>query len=141
MGVERANVRRTVMETCVAELDDGRGLAHELAESAVNEVRLVGRVSRDPLRRLLPGGGELWTFRVVVPRVTSARRGLAPRALVEALDCSVWTGRVQRQVRTVRAGDVIEVRGSIRKRFVPSPRRTDPRVEIEVTGVTKTRVE
>ena len=39
-------------------------------DEAVNEVRLVGRVSQTPEERVLPSGDVLWTFRVVVPRAT-----------------------------------------------------------------------
>ena len=37
-------------------------------DEAVNEVRLVGRVSQTPEERVLPSGDVLWTFRVVVPQ-------------------------------------------------------------------------
>ena len=37
----------------------------ELVESEpVNEVTLVGRVSRTPAERVLPSGDRLWTFRI-----------------------------------------------------------------------------
>ena len=35
---------------------------------AVNEVRLVGRISAAPVERTLPSGDTVWTFRIVVPR-------------------------------------------------------------------------
>src|SRR5689334_20642669 len=52
-------------------------------DPAVNEVRLVGRVSRTPEERVLPSGDVLWTFRVVVPRA-----GASGRPAVDALECA-----------------------------------------------------
>jgi single-strand DNA-binding protein len=53
------------------------------ATEAVNEVRLVGRVSQQPQERVLPSGDSLWSFRVVVPRP----EGRSPaRAQVDAVD-------------------------------------------------------
>src|SRR6476619_2466891 len=45
--------------------------------AAVNEVRLVGRVSQAPEERVLPSGDALWTFRLVVPRAGSRSRSQA----------------------------------------------------------------
>lgn len=99
-------------------------------EEAVNEVRLVGRLSQDPELRTLPSGDPLWTFRVVVPR-----RDAGPsRAAVDALDCSVWSGRVRRTVATWRAGDVVEVTGAVRRRFFRAGEGAASRVEIEVSA-------
>jgi len=80
----------------------------------VNEVRLVGRISASPEERVLPSGDVLWTFRLVVPR-PPARAGA--RAGVDALDCSVWRGRVRRSLPGWAEGDVVEVTGSVRRRF------------------------
>ncbi len=46
----------------------------DLASVSVNEVRLVGRVSRDPEQRVLPSGDEMWTFLLVVPRPPGGRQ-------------------------------------------------------------------
>jgi single-strand DNA-binding protein len=81
---------------------------------AANEVRLVGRVSQEPQLRELPSGDTIWTFRLVVPRVPTPRK---PRSLVDALECCVWSGRLKRSVQTWQAGDVVEVSGSLRRRF------------------------
>ena len=92
------------------------------ASGAVNEVRLVGRLSRDPEQRVLPSGDEMWTFRVVVPRPEGGRS----RQTVDALDCAVWGGRVRASVAGWAADDVVEVAGALRKRFYASGVR--PRV-------------
>jgi single-strand DNA-binding protein len=93
----------------------------ELASVAVNEVRLVGRLSRDP---------EMWTFRVVVPRAPGGRT----KQSVDVLDCAVWGGRVRASVASWSADDVVEVAGPLRKRFFSSGGGPASRVEVEVTS-------
>src|SRR3954453_22067894 len=83
-----------------------------VADAAVNEVRLVGRVSQAPEERVLPSGDVLWTFRVVVPRPAPAGR-----SSVDALECAAWSPRARRSVSSWQADDVVEVSGSVRRRF------------------------
>ncbi len=99
--------------------------------ATVNEVRLVGRVSAAPEGRVLPSGDVLWTFRVVVAR-GSVRPG--SRQTVDALECAVWGGRVRRSVAGWAEGDLVEVTGSVRRRFFRAGGAAASRVEIEVTG-------
>ncbi|GAA2150143.1 hypothetical protein GCM10009844_30720 [Nocardioides koreensis] len=100
-------------------------------DEAVNEVRLVGRISQSPEERVLPSGDVLWTFRVVVPR-TAVRAG--SRQVVDALDCAVWGGRVRRSVASWVEGDLVEVTGAVRRRFFRAGGAAASRVEVEVTG-------
>ena len=103
----------------------------ELVESEpVNEVTLVGKVSRAPAERVLPSGDRLWTFRVVVPRPVGRGRS----GQVDALDCAVWGGRVRRSVRVWREGDLVEVTGAMRRRFFRTPAGAASRVEVEVSS-------
>ncbi len=106
-------------------------LMEEAAVAAVNEVRLVGRISQEPTQRVLPSGDVIWSFRVVVPREPD-RRGGANQ--VDALECSVWSGRVRRSVATWRPGDLVEVSGAVRRRFFRSAAGPASRTEIEVTA-------
>ena len=92
-----------------------------------NEVRLVGRLAAEPVGVTLPSGDQLVTFRVTVDR-----DGSATRQRVDALECSAWTGRVRRTVGRWRPGDVVEVEGSVRRRFFRTAGGTASRVEIEV---------
>jgi len=100
----------------------------ESATPAVNEVRLVGRLSRDPEERVLPSGDVMWTFRLVVARGAAART----RQSVDTLDCAVWGGRVRSSVATWSADDVVEVEGAVRRRFFSTGGGPASRVEIEV---------
>lgn len=95
-----------------------------------NEVRLVGRVSRPPQERVLPSGDVVWTFRVVVSREAGARS----RQRVDALECAAWSGRARRSVRTWGEGDLVEVAGSLRRRFFRATGAVGSRVEVEMTS-------
>jgi single-strand DNA-binding protein len=98
---------------------------------AVNEVRLVGRLSAAPQERLLPSGDTVWTFRLVVPRPED-RAG--SRRAVDALECAVWAGRVRRSVSAWAVDDVVEVTGSVRRRFFRAGGAPASRVEVEVSS-------
>lgn len=104
--------------------DDGAG--------AVNEVRLVGRLSGDPDEREMPSGDTMRSFRVVVDR--GASEVTRSRQRHDTLDCVVWGGRVKRSVAGWRHGDVVEVTGSIRRRFYRAGPGPVSRVDVEVTG-------
>jgi single-strand DNA-binding protein len=102
------------------------------AIEAVNEIRLVGRVSQPPEERLLPSGDTLWSFRVVVPRPDDPAR---ERSQVDAVDCRVWSGRVRRSVANWRVDDVVEVSGSVRRRFFRTAQgAAASRFEVEVSA-------
>src|SRR3954454_23809120 len=95
----------------------------------VNEVTLVGRMSQPAEEQVLPSGSELWKFRVIVGRPPSA----ASRITVDALDCVVWTKRPARAVAGWRTGDLVEVKGSLRRRFfAPAGGGRVSRCEVEV---------
>jgi single-strand DNA-binding protein len=98
---------------------------------AVNEVRLVGRLSAAPQERVLPSGDTVWTFRVVVPRPED-RAG--SRQAVDALECAAWAGRVRRSVAAWAVDDVVEVTGAVRRRFFRSGGAAASRVEVEVSS-------
>lgn len=104
----------------------------EAAESAVNEVRLVGRVSSAPEERVLPSGDAVWTFRLVIPRAQDRRDATRSRTRVDTLDCAAWSARPRRSVMSWREGDVVEVRGAVRRRFFRAGGATASRVEVEM---------
>jgi len=96
----------------------------------VNEVTLVGRLSQPAEEQVLPSGSALWKFRVIIGRPPSP----ASRVTVDALDCVVWAKRPARSVAGWRTGDVVEVKGSLRRRFfAPSSGGRVSRCEVEVS--------
>ena len=102
----------------------------ELASVAVNEVRLVGRLSRDPEMRVLPSGDQMWTFRVVVPRRAGrpdqAERGRARLRRLGRARAGVGGVVVGRR----RGGG----RGAAAQAVLLERRGPASRVEVEVTS-------
>lgn len=101
----------------------------------VNVVRLVGRLAAPPEEVVLPSGDTLCSFRVVVvrpPGHPSAQR-------VDALECSTVLGRVRRSATGWEPGDVLEVAGSIRRRFFRTAAGAASRVEVEVSSARRVR--
>ncbi|KQV70034.1 hypothetical protein ASC64_09670 [Nocardioides sp. Root122] len=103
-------------------------------EVAVNDVRLVGRVTGEPAAMELPSGDVLVTFRISVPRAVpaavQARRGQG----VDSVPCTVWIPRLRRSVLGWRAGDLVEVSGAVRCRFFQAGGATRSRVEVEAAS-------
>lgn len=96
----------------------------------INEAVLQGRVSADPELKELPSGDRLCTFRLIVPRGSAARG----RQTVDTIDCAVWAARVRRTVVGWHAGDLVEVRGAVRRRFFRVATGSASRVELEVAA-------
>ena len=106
-----------------------------MESTARNEVLLVGRLAAAPEERALPSGDVITTFRLVVDR-TGPRRPTSGRAVtIDSLDCVGWTAATRRSAATLAAGDVLEVKGALRRRFWRA--RTGPasRYEVEVERV------
>ena len=97
-----------------------------------NHVVLRGRVAAEPVSMELPSGDPLVTVRLVVRRPDGpARRGLQ---VVDTLDCSAWRPGVRRSVLGWVAGDVVEVTGSVRRRFWRGPSGPQSRWEVEIAS-------
>jgi single-strand DNA-binding protein len=109
-----------------------------VAERAVvehsNEVHLVGRMAAPPVSRELPSGDLVVTFRLVVTRGRTTRTTAARSATVDTIDCAAWTKAAQRSVRAWVPGDIVEVRGALRRRFWRSPHGPSSRSEVEVSS-------
>jgi single-strand DNA-binding protein len=106
----------------------------------VNEVHLVGRLAVEPASRQLPSGDVLMSFRLVVSR-GPARKGSPERApTVDTLDCAAWRRDVQRSLGRLQPGDVVEVHGSLRRRFWRAGAVPVSRSEVEVVRVRRVAV-
>jgi len=97
--------------------------------TAVNEVRLRGRVSGEPTERVLPSGDRVLVFRVVVGREEAGR--------VDTIDCAAFRGDVRRRLRSWHPGDVVEVEGALRRRFFRAGAAPASRYEVEVRRATR----
>jgi single-strand DNA-binding protein len=109
-------------------------VAEQVAVQHSNEVHLVGRLAAEPQSRELPSGDVVVTFRVVVARERATRGSTARAATVDTINCAAWTKSAQRALRTWEPGDIVEVRGALRRRFWQSPHGPSSRSEVEVSS-------
>ena len=100
-----------------------------------NEVVLTGRLSGVPEERELPSGDVVMTFRVVVARPESRQPAGVRRASVDTIDCAAWTAAARRALAGWVDGDVVEVRGALRRRFFQGAAGSQSRMEVEVARV------
>ncbi len=108
-----------------------------MAVEAVNEVRLVGRLSGEPVVRVLPSGDELTVWRLVVDREADKSGPRSPG--VDTIDCVAHRPNVQRIAARWSAGDTLEVQGALRRRFWRGAGGTASRCEVEVSVAKKAR--
>lgn len=103
-------------------------------EVAANDVRLVGRLTSVPSAVELPSGDVLVTFRISVPRTGRAGERHGRGQGIDSVPCTAWSPRLRRSVLGWRAGDLVEVNGSVRCRFFQAGGATRSRVEVEATS-------
>jgi single-strand DNA-binding protein len=104
----------------------------------VNQVILGGRVSGAPEQRELPSGDTVVQLRVVVPRSGPRARGgtvSTGAAKVDTIDVACWTKRLQRKAARLTSGELVTVRGALRRRFWRSPAGAASRYEVEATAL------
>ena len=97
------------------------------ADEPVNEVRLRGRLAGDPEERELPSGD-----RVVVLRSSSTGRRGHARATTPST--APPTPAVRRRLLRWRHGDVVEVHGSLHRRFFRAGAGPVSRYEVDVAA-------
>jgi single-strand DNA-binding protein len=96
------------------------------ADGHRNEVVVCGRLSATALPKQLPSGDDIVTWRLVVDRaVTGGSRK------VDVVDCTTFAARVRRQALRWTEGDLIEVTGSLRRRFWRGAGGLQSRCEVE----------
>jgi single-strand DNA-binding protein len=118
-----------------------RGSASQSRAAVVeahNEVVLGGRVSGEPIVRVLPSGDELVSWRLVVGR-DNHRASPTGRQLptVDTIDCVAFKAGVRRTAARWAGGEVIEVRGELRRRFWRGAQGAASRCEVEVLEIRK----
>ena len=106
------------------------------AQEAVNDIRLRGRLAAVAEERELPSGDTVVTFRLVVDRPARTARS-ASSARVDTLDCAAFAGPVRRRVQHWQPGDILEVHGSLRRRFFRAGGGPASRYEVEVAAATR----
>lgn len=100
-----------------------------------NDVQLTGRVSDDPELKVLPSGDELARFRLIVDRPAGARK--RSRQSVDTFDCVGWTARMRGRFAKLSAGDIVTVRGQLRRQFSRPAGQPTSWVSIELDACSK----
>lgn len=101
----------------------------------VNEVIVGGRISGEPEARELPSGDTVVQLRLVVPRSGPRARVGGGGATVDTIDVACWTKALQRKAIRLKSGDLVTVRGALRRRFWRSPAGPASRYEVEATAL------
>lgn len=101
----------------------------------VNEVIVSGRISGSPEERELPSGDTVVQLRLVVPRSGARARTGGGGASVDTIDVSCWTKALQRKAVRLKPGDLVTIRGALRRRFWRSPGGPASRYDVEATGL------
>ena len=101
----------------------------EEIDYSLNDCLLRGRVSAPATDRELPSGEHIVEFRLIITR--------AEREGVDTLDIAAWSSRVRRTALSLKAGEWVEISGSIRRRFWQGPTGLASRWQIEAESITR----
>ena len=81
----------------------------------INEVLLVGRLSQEPVVKTLASGDLILTWRLIVDRPADQWR--TSRKAVDTFNCTSFDEQLFGQAKQWRPGEMLEVRGALRRRF------------------------
>ena len=102
---------------------------------ALNEVHLRGRLAVASSEIPLPSGDIAGVFRVIVDRAPDRRRGTSAR--VDSIECKAFTADLRRKIARFAPGDVLDVHGSLQRRFFRAGGAAVSRYDVVVTAVTR----
>lgn len=105
-----------------------RSVSEEL-DYSLNDCLLRGRVSAPATDRELPSGEHLVEFRLIITR--------AEREGVDTLDIAAWSPKNRRSALSLKAGEWIEVSGSVHRRFWQGPAGLASRWQIEAKSISR----
>ncbi len=97
-----------------------------------NDVHLIGRVSGEPRLTTLPSGDLVAAVRLVVERPRPPA-GRGRRSKVDTLTCAAWTANMRRTVMRWSSEDIVEVNGSLHRRFWRADGVPQSRYEVALT--------
>lgn len=102
----------------------------------VNEVRLIGRLGNSLDTRELPSGTALTSFSIIVDRPAREVHG---RTKVDTISCQTTRAQVAGRLQRLDHGQVIEISGSLRRRFWKSGTGLASATEVDVRQVSPVR--
>jgi single-strand DNA-binding protein len=101
-----------------------------------NCVFLRGILAAEPEVRSLPSGDEVVSFRLTVTRSAAENRaGGRSGPKVDTIDCVTSRPRVRRTVERAAAGQQLELRGALHRRFWRSGAGVASRYEVDVESI------
>lgn len=101
--------------------------------STSSSVTVVGRLGGAVVERDLPSGDTVTTFTVVVDRP----RARSSRVMVDAIPCQAFTARLRTAVGRLEPGTLVEVQGTLRRRFWRSPAGLGSALEVDVVRISR----
>lgn len=104
---------------------------NQVPTSTSCEVRLIGRMGGGARERELPSGDIVSTFTVVIDR--TPRRG--SRVAVDAIPCQAFPSRLRARVARLDAGTLVDVEGTLRRRFWRAPSGLGSALELDVRSI------
>lgn len=104
-------------------------VVEEELDYSLNDCLLRGRVSALATDRELPSGEHVVEFRLIVSR--TEREG------VDTLDIAAWSRKSRRIALSLKAGEWVEIAGSVRRRFWQGPAGLASRWQIEAVSITR----
>jgi single-strand DNA-binding protein len=102
---------------------------------ALNEVRLRGRLAAASTEIALPSGDIACVFRLVIDRAPDRRRG--PTVRVDTLECKAYAADLRRRLARCAPGEVLEVEGSLQRRFFRANGVPSSRYDVVVTAAAR----
>lgn len=121
-----------------ASKQDEAGSVNGSGPGSGSSVVLHGRVTAAPVERQLPSGTTMVSFRVSVRRQPTPL-GRGSRQASDWVDCVAAGGAVRRSVTSWQAGDLVEVHGVLRRRFVRGDGPASSRLEVEALRARRSR--
>lgn len=100
-----------------------------------SSVHVIGRLGSAVHDRELPSGDVVSTFTVVVDRGGGARgasAGTSSRVRVDAIPCQAFRSALRTRVARMDPGTLVEVEGTLRRRFWRSPAGLGSALEVDV---------
>ena len=98
-----------------------------------SSVTIVGRLGSTIVERELPSGDTVTTFTVIVDRA----RARGSRVVVDAIPCQAFLVRLRSAVGRLEPGTLVEVHGTLRRRFWRSGTGLGSALEVDVVRVSR----
>lgn len=101
--------------------------------STSSSVTVVGRLGGTVVERDLPSGDTVTTFTVVVDRP----RTRGSRVTVDAIPCQAFSVRLRTAVGRLEPGTLVEIQGTLRRRFWRSAVGLGSALEVDVVRLSR----